>query len=193
MVAVVRLLRWYVSLVVAHLSCHCKSWYVYEFIACCCCAAAAGVDFSSSAYPGAVLSHLHPWLILPYLHLSPIAGIHGAAADYDVPVCIQIAAAATTAAAVLCVAIVMLLLLLADAVRHRIPATRGMFFVQNKQHHQWYSLSTFFFNTNENSFLVHPLAAHSFWCRLGLSILCLSWPLQERAEPPAGLKSGPCM
>ena len=59
------------------------------YVACCCCAAAADVDLSSSAYPSAALSLLRPQIILPYLHLSPIAGIHGAALEYDVPVCID--------------------------------------------------------------------------------------------------------
>ena len=66
--------------------------YAYHFIVhveymhvACCCAAAAGVDLSSSAYPLAVLSLLRPRPILPHLYLSPIAGIRGAAAGYDVP------------------------------------------------------------------------------------------------------------
>ena len=54
----------------------------------CCRAAAAVVDLSSSAYPLAVLSLLRPRLILPYLHLSVMSGTRGAAAEYDVPVCV---------------------------------------------------------------------------------------------------------
>ena len=99
------------------------------YVACCCCAAAAEVDLSSSAYPSSVLSLSRPRLIIPYLHLSPIAGIRGAAAVYDVPGCIQsgVAAAAAATAALccntataLCVAILLPLLLLADATRHLI-------------------------------------------------------------------------
>ena len=89
------------------------------YVACCCCAAAADVDPSNSAYPLVVLLLLRPRLILPYLHLSPIAGIRVATAEHDVPVSIQSASAA------LCAAILLLMLLLDAAVRHRTPATRG--------------------------------------------------------------------
>ena len=65
-------------------------WSKCMYEACCCCAAAAVVDLSSSAYayPLAVLSLLRPRLILPYLHLSVMSGTRGAAAEYDVPVCV---------------------------------------------------------------------------------------------------------
>ena len=57
----------------------------YMYVACCCCAAAADVDIPCSAYPLAALSLLRPGLILPYLHISPIAGIRGAAAGISPP------------------------------------------------------------------------------------------------------------
>ena len=110
----------------------------------------------------AVLSLLRPRLILPNLHLSPIAGIRRALAEYDVPVCIQSAAAAAAAApaaaaaaaAAPCVAI-LVLLLLADGVRHRIPTTRVCSLYNTNKTSTY---CHFFFNYERNYFFT-PLGS----------------------------------
>ena len=78
-VVVGRILQWYNSQSYAY---HIIVQVEYMYVACCCCAAAADVDLASSAYPLALLSLLRPRLIRSYLHMSPIADIRGAAAEY---------------------------------------------------------------------------------------------------------------
>lgn len=48
-------------------------------VSCCCCVAVVAVSLSSSDYSLTVLTLLRPWLLLRHLHISPIAGIGGAA------------------------------------------------------------------------------------------------------------------